>query len=88
MFTYNFRIFDRFDRPAMSLAILCDSNREWRPTNYSYNYPNTRLSFEFGSVKLLDYENRFHELENLGEALLDFTTLEDLLNWLQTNQSA
>ncbi|MEH1932849.1 MAG: DUF4351 domain-containing protein [Nostoc sp.] len=64
MFTYNFRIFDRFDQPATSLAILCDQNREWRPSNYSYNYPNTRLNFEFGSVKLLDYENRFHELEN------------------------
>lgn len=64
MFTYNFRIFDRFDRPAISLAILCDPNREWRPSNYSYNYPNTRLTFEFGSIKLLDYENRFHELEN------------------------
>ncbi len=64
MFTYNFRIFDRFDQPAISLAILCDSNREWRPSNYSYNYPDTRLNFEFGSVKLLDYENRFQELEN------------------------
>lgn len=64
MFTYNFRIFDRFDQPATSLAILCDQNREWRPSNYSYNYPNTRLNFEFGSIKLLDYESRFHELEN------------------------
>ncbi|WP_414550491.1 Rpn family recombination-promoting nuclease/putative transposase [Anabaena sp. CCY 0017] len=64
MFTYNFRIFDRFDQPAISLAILCDTNREWRPSNYSYNYPDTRLDFEFGSVKLLDYEDSWEELEN------------------------
>lgn len=64
MFTYNFRIFDRFDQPAISLAILCDTNREWRPNNYSYNYPQTRLDFEFGSVKLLDYQDRWEELEN------------------------
>lgn len=64
MFTYNFRIFDRFEKPAISLAILCDTNRQWRPSNYSYNYPQTRLNFEFGIVKLLDYENRFDELEN------------------------
>ncbi|AUT00054.1 hypothetical protein CLI64_06485 [Nostoc sp. CENA543] len=64
MFTYNFRIFDRFEKPAISLAILCDTNRQWRPNNYSYNYPQTRLNFEFGIVKLLDYENRFDELEN------------------------
>ncbi|MBW4554569.1 MAG: DUF4351 domain-containing protein [Trichormus sp. ATA11-4-KO1] len=29
-----------------------------------------------------------NQLESLGEALLDFTSVEDLLNWLQTNQSA
>ena len=27
------------------------------------------------------------QLEALGEALLDFTAMEDLLNWLQANQS-
>ncbi len=26
-----------------------------------------------------------NQLENLSEALLDFTAMEDLLNWLQTN---
>jgi len=63
MFTYNFRIFDRFHQPAISLAILCDANRKWRPNRYSYSYPNTQLNFEFGIVKLLDYENRWQELE-------------------------
>ncbi len=29
-----------------------------------------------------------NQLETLGEALLDFTAMKDLLNWLQTNQSA
>lgn len=27
------------------------------------------------------------QLENLGEALLDFATVDDLLNWLQTNKT-
>ncbi len=63
MFTYNFRIFDRFEQPATSLAILCDTNRQWRPNNYSYHYPHTRLLFEFESIKLLDYENSWAELE-------------------------
>ncbi|WP_071188578.1 DUF4351 domain-containing protein [Trichormus sp. NMC-1] len=63
MFTYNFRIFDRFGKPAISLAILCDTDPKWRPTVYSYNYPHTKLNFEFGIVKLLDYQNRWEELE-------------------------
>lgn len=63
MFLYNLRIFDRFGKPAISLAILCDTDPTWRPNQYSYNYPNTRLNFEFGIVKLLDYQNRWAELE-------------------------
>jgi hypothetical protein len=38
-------------------------NRQWRPNHYSYHYPDTRLNFEFGTVKLLDYQNRWTELE-------------------------
>ncbi|MEH2198930.1 DUF4351 domain-containing protein [Nostoc sp.] len=63
MFSYNLRIFDRFAKPAISLAILCDTDPTWRPNQYSYNYPDTRLNFEFGIVKLLDYQNRWTELE-------------------------
>lgn len=29
-----------------------------------------------------------NQLETISEALLDFTAMEDLLNWLQTNLSA
>lgn len=64
MFTYNLRIFDKFAQPVISLAILCDTDVKWRPNQYSYNYPDTKLNFEFGTVKLLDYRNRFEELEN------------------------
>ncbi|MBH8553337.1 DUF4351 domain-containing protein [Nostocaceae cyanobacterium CENA357] len=63
MFSYNLRIFDRFAKPAISLAILCDTHLTWRPNQYSYNYPDTKLHFEFGTVKLLDYQNRWTELE-------------------------
>lgn len=64
MFTNNLRIFDKFATPVISLAILCDTDSNWRPNQYSYNYPNTKLYFEFGTVKLLDYQNRWTELEN------------------------
>ena len=63
MFSYNLRIFDRFGKPAISVAILCDADPKWRPNQYNYNYPDTRLNFEFGTVKLLDYQNRWTELE-------------------------
>lgn len=63
MFSYNLRIFDKFAKPAISLAILCDADWTWRPNQYSYNYPDCGLHFRFGTVKLLDYQNRWTELE-------------------------
>jgi hypothetical protein len=63
MFSYSLRIFDRFGKPAISLAILCDADPTWRPNQYSYSYPDTSLTFNFGTVKLKDYQNRWTELE-------------------------
>jgi len=63
MFLYNLRIFDKFAKPAISLAILCDTDSTWRPNQYSYSYPDCSLVFRFGTVKLLDYQNRWTELE-------------------------
>lgn len=31
MFVYNYRIFDRYDRPVASLAVLADDDPGWRP---------------------------------------------------------
>lgn len=63
IFTYNFRIFDLYRQIPVSLAILCDESDRWRPRQYEANYPDTRLNFEFGTVKLLDWRNRIAELE-------------------------
>ncbi|MCG9890725.1 MAG: DUF4351 domain-containing protein [Thermosynechococcaceae cyanobacterium MS004] len=64
MFTYNIRIFDRYQQIPISLAILCDENHQWRPHEYGADYPDTRLHFEFGTVKLIDYQTRWAELES------------------------
>ena len=36
MYTYNYRIFDLFDRKVASVAILADDNFQWRPDHFSY----------------------------------------------------
>ena len=35
MYVYNYRIFDRYRQPVLSLAILADDNPDWRPNSYS-----------------------------------------------------
>jgi Domain of unknown function (DUF4351) len=64
MFVYSLRIFDLFRQIPVSLAILCDESEHWRPQSYGVDYPDTRLNFEFGVVKLLDWRNRMDELES------------------------
>jgi hypothetical protein len=64
MFVYNLRIFDQFRQVPISLAILCDESRSWRPNVYRAVYPDTKLNFEFGVVKLIDYRERWAELES------------------------
>jgi Domain of unknown function (DUF4351) len=64
MFVYNLRIFDQFRQVPISLAILCDESQSWRPNAYRADYPDTKLNFEFGVVKLIDYRERIDELES------------------------
>jgi Domain of unknown function (DUF4351) len=64
MFVYSLRIFDLFRQIPVSLAILCDESDLWRPQRYGADYPDTRLNFEFGVVKLLDWRDRMDELES------------------------
>jgi Domain of unknown function (DUF4351) len=63
IFVYSLRIFDYFHQPATSLAILCDASPTWRPCQYNFALPGTRLNFEFSVVKLLDYRDRLAELD-------------------------
>jgi hypothetical protein len=63
MFSYHYRIFDRYGQEVVSLAILGDNQASWRPQEYSYGRWGCRLSLQFPTVKLLDYQPRWSELE-------------------------
>jgi hypothetical protein len=63
MYRYNYRLFDRYERPVISLAVLGDEQKSWRPSAYSYELGGCRVSLEFPTVKLLDYEEQWAELE-------------------------
>jgi hypothetical protein len=63
MLVYAMRIYQFFHQPACSLAILCDSNAKWRPKEYILATPGSKLTFEFTAIKLLDYQERWAELE-------------------------
>jgi hypothetical protein len=63
MYVYNYRAFDLYHKPVISLAVLGDERRSWRPNCYNYNLGGCQINFEFPVVKLLDYLQKWEDLE-------------------------
>ncbi|HEY9702066.1 MAG TPA: hypothetical protein V6C58_06450, partial [Allocoleopsis sp.] len=62
MFIYNYRSFDSYGKPVISLAILGDEHKNWRPNSYSYGISESQVIMTFTIAKLLDYEEKWAEL--------------------------
>ena len=62
MYEYHYRINDRYQHQVLSLAILADGNKKWRPNSYTYSFGGCSLDFHFPSIKLLDYADRLDYL--------------------------
>jgi len=63
MYIYNYRIYDRYRKPVVSLAILADEKETWRPDRYREELWGWYVEMGFPTVKLLDYRERMGELE-------------------------
>jgi len=55
MYVYNYRVFDRYNRPVASLAVLADDDAGWRPTDFFSNLFGCVTGIRFPAVKLLDF---------------------------------
>ncbi|HEX4950162.1 MAG TPA: hypothetical protein VFZ34_26080 [Blastocatellia bacterium] len=63
MFVYYYRIFDRYQKPIVSLAVLTDEGKTWRPSGYEQKLFGCELTLKFPTVKLLDYRAKMTQLE-------------------------
>ena len=52
MFVYNYRIFDRYEKPVAILAVLADEHNQWKLTSYGYNVLGCKNTLEFPVAKL------------------------------------
>ena len=68
MFVYNYRIYDRFDRPVASMAVLADENKHWKPTAFGFEVLGCQHSLTFPVAKLTDYADRVDELLAIDNA--------------------
>jgi hypothetical protein len=60
----NYRISDRFGEKVISVALLTDDDPAFRENVYEISQWGFRLYFEFPVVKLLDYRDKWEELEH------------------------
>jgi hypothetical protein len=58
MYVYHYRLFDRYRRDVVSLAVLTDAQGGFRPSGYERERWGCSLRFRFPMVKLLDWRDR------------------------------
>jgi len=65
MYVYHYRIYDKYrlkNTEVVSLAVLGDEKKKWRPKKYSYSRWGCQLKLKFPIVKLLDYDKNWELL--------------------------
>lgn len=60
MFTYWSRLTDRYQVDVVSLAVLADTNENYRPSTFNFSRLGTETIFNYPMVKLTDFENGTH----------------------------
>jgi hypothetical protein len=66
MYVYNYRLFDRYDCPVVSLAVLGDDRTGWRPDRFGYALWGCEVGIRFPVVKLLDYAQAAEQMAGGG----------------------
>lgn len=58
MYVYNYRIFDKYRRYPVSIAVLTDGERGFRPDNFRLEQFGCVTDFRFPVIKLLDWDDK------------------------------
>jgi hypothetical protein len=56
MFTYYYRILDKYDKEITAVAIFTDTNKKFKPRLYERKFMKTNLLFEFNTYKVLEQD--------------------------------
>lgn len=63
MFIYNYRIFDYYNKPVFSMAVLGDDDPAWLPQQFSYAGLGCEMGLRFPIAKLLNFSEQEAALE-------------------------
>lgn len=78
MWTYYYRLVDRYKCGVTSLALLADGDPSWRPDAYWHDTLGCKMTFRYPTTKLLDFQERKDELQSSSSpfALLTLALLK------------
>ena len=62
MFQYFYRIYDRFSKKIVTLAVMTSPHRSENPAVFQYDYFGTKLHYAYNNCRLIDYD--YPELEH------------------------
>jgi hypothetical protein len=57
MFIYFYRIFDKFNRDILSLAVFSDPSEGFKPDRFTYEFFGCELSFRYRTYKILEQDD-------------------------------
>ena len=75
MFTYFYRILDKYGKPVTAIAIFTDANKNFHPQVYEYEYLGTKNTFHFNTYKILDQDEKQLEEDDNPFAVAILTVL-------------
>ena len=55
MFTYFYRLWDKYRRNIVSLAVFSDAQRGYKPDRFMWEFYGCRLEYQYRAYKVLDY---------------------------------
>ena len=61
LFIYHYRIFDKYGVSPLTLVILGDTSRKWRPTSYHYQTLGCGITFLFLICKTIDFKGKLDD---------------------------
>jgi len=56
MFTYFYRIMDKFNKAVTSIAIFTDINKHFKPSEYRYSFMGVENTFKYNTYKIIDQD--------------------------------
>ncbi|HHW01869.1 MAG TPA: DUF4351 domain-containing protein [Thermoanaerobacterales bacterium] len=54
MFTYFYRIYDKYRRKINAIAIFTDEDQKYKIDKFEYKFYNTKLTYEYGTYKIIE----------------------------------